>query len=118
MDKKLLYKRLADAVAIFHWILIAYLISGLFFQIAFPWYAKIHLIIVATVGISQLLWLGCPLVTLENALRAKYDPSAKYYGSFTYNAFKKIGITLPPIVISLQMIILLIITAVIVLVTS
>lgn len=118
MNNKLIYKRLADVVAILHWIVIVYLILGGGLQLLFPGYAIYHLIFVITVGLSQLIWLGCPLVALENALRAKYDPDTRYYGSFTYHALKKLGINVPPIVISLQMVVLFVITAGIVLVNN
>lgn len=76
-----LYHFLADFVVVFHFVWVAALLGG-WFLLRFKWYQPIHLTLLATTIISQLLFLGCPLVALENSLRMKYDPDVVYNGSF------------------------------------
>jgi hypothetical protein len=104
---------MADAVEIFHWFWIVVLILGIVIQIIFPWYQPIHLGIAISTIISQIIWRGCPLITLHHSLEIKYDPHASQYsGSFVYNKLKKIGITVPPIIIATQMLIVFIVSVV------
>ncbi len=40
--------------------------------------------------VSQIIWFGCSLTTLEHLLRRKADPSrGNYSGSFTETALRK-----------------------------
>ena len=83
------YRFLADAVSGFHYFWIVLLLSGVILQLVFPWYGPINAVILAITIVSQIVWLGCPLVTLENAFRKKYDPYACFSGSFVCNRLKK-----------------------------
>ncbi|NTW13931.1 MAG: DUF2784 domain-containing protein [Candidatus Moranbacteria bacterium] len=99
------YRVLADAVEVFHWVWIVLMMAGIPLQFIYPPYAPIHLTIVTATIISQILWLGCPLVALENALRAKYDPRRTYTGSFVCHFLKKrFNITVSPLVIVIQLV--------------
>ncbi len=78
-------KTLADIVFWFHMVWIGVLLSVIFLP---PHLQFLHTIAASATIASQVLWGGCPLVTLENALRD--DP---YTGSFTaYLLHKTFGI--------------------------
>src|SRR3989338_5197326 len=99
------YRKLADATFYFHWFWIGLLLIGSILQFFLPFYRTIHLIILTITIIAQVSWHGCPLVTLENALRAKYDPNEKMHGSFlSYYIEKWFGIKIPPAIIAIQLI--------------
>lgn len=107
------YRKLANATLWFHCIWVAILLGGIPLQIALPWYKPVHMVVLTTTIASQLLWLGCPLVALENALRARYDPSVTYRGSFICHYLKKwFGISVPPALISVQLIAMLVISGI------
>jgi hypothetical protein len=108
------YRKLADVVFWFHLVWAALLIGGSALQFVFPWYKPIQMVILTVTIASQILFLGCPIVGLENALRRKYDPSKTYTGSFVCHCLKKwFGIDLPPMVIFTVLIVLLAISIVI-----
>jgi hypothetical protein len=83
------YKEASIMVEWFHWIWIALLVSGLFIKGAFPWYAHIHNAVVATTVMSQILWLGCPIVAIQEDLMAKYDHHKHLHGSLTCYLIEK-----------------------------
>ncbi|NTW14615.1 MAG: DUF2784 domain-containing protein [Candidatus Moranbacteria bacterium] len=92
-----IYRILADSVMWFHWFWIALMLGGIFFSINHPWYVPFHGLIIATTITGQILFLGCPLVALESALRRKYDPSVSYTGSFTCHYLNEwFGIVVSP----------------------
>lgn len=98
------YRKLANIVFWFHWIWVAIILGSWITAAIFPWCRPIYLAVVTTTVISQVLWLGCPLVALENALRAKYDPSKVYSGSFICHYIKKqFGVRMSPLVITAQL---------------
>ena len=101
------YRRLANAVFLFHWFWIALLLGGVFIQTTFEWYKPIQMIVVTSSVAAQIIWLGCPLVALENALRAKYNPDERYYGSFVcYYLRRWLGVKVPPILITATLVII------------
>ena len=107
------YRKLANAVSVFHWIWVAILLGGISLQFAFQWYKPIHMIVLTTTIVSQVLWLGCPLVALENALRAKYDPKEMYYGSFICHYLKKrFGISMSPALITAQLVAMVVVSGI------
>ena len=87
----MLYKILADIIVIVHlfWILfmlIGFLLTlcGLFRrEFLDRWlFRTIHLFGIAYVSLLAIMGKYCPLTLWENTLRAKYDPSLTYPGSF------------------------------------
>lgn len=102
------YRKLANIVFWFHWVWVALLIGGGALQFIFPWYKPIQMVIVTVTITSQIVFLGCPIVALEKALRRKYDPSETYTGSFVCHYLKKwFGLDIPPVVIFILLIVLL-----------
>ena len=94
------YRLLADAVVVLHFIWIMVLLGGIWFSLKYKRYRPIHLTVTLTTIVSQLIWLGCPLVALEETLRRQYDPTRKYAGSFTvYYLHHYFGVEVPPLAI-------------------
>lgn len=107
------YRKLANATFWFHWIWVAILLGGIPMQITFQWYKPVHMVVLTTTLVSQLLWLGCPLVALENAFRAKYDPNTTYSGSFICHYLKKrFGISVSPTIIIVQLVAMAIVSGI------
>lgn len=82
------YEFLADAVAYLHVVVILALVLGIcsfpfresrFFQ-AYSLY--VHIPVLVVMISSQVLFLGCPLVDLENSLRSHVDPEYAPMESF------------------------------------
>ena len=95
----MVYRILANIVVLIHLILVLFMIHGFFFTI-FALFKKelldkwllrtTHLIGISCVVIINILDKSCPLTIWENILRAKYDPSATYPGSFIASYLVKI----------------------------
>ena len=106
MSREVIFRTLANLTFFVHLVVIVILIGGVVgvtsgFYIEHPVLLRIHTAIVAVTAISQLLFLGCPLVTLENALRQQYAPETKYYGSFVvYLLLRFTGIKVPIVLIT------------------
>lgn len=85
------YRKLSIFVFWFHMFWIALMLGGIGMAAAWDWYKPIHkVVMIATIG-SQILWLGCPLTTLEMIFKKKADPRAtNYKGSFTAFLLRKI----------------------------
>ena len=88
------FKALADAVAVLHVAIIVFLLSAAFGYKTwiFSKYTivrRLHIGTVAVTMLSQLIFLGCPLTTLEQSLRHQYDPTTYYYGSFVAHLLLK-----------------------------
>ncbi len=110
------YNVLADVVFWFHWIWIGALWAGIVLSTKYKWYWKYHLVIISSTLIAQLLFLGCPLVALENALRRRYDPSENYSGSFICHCLEKyFGIQLNPLCITLALLVIVALSAFVIL---
>jgi len=60
---------LGKTIFAFHMLWVVILIGGGVVSIAVGWYRPIHFAVVGVTVVSQLLFLGCPLTTLEVALR-------------------------------------------------
>ncbi len=102
------YRRLAIIVSWLHWVWIVLLIGGMALQFVLPWYTPIEMVVIFVTITSQILFLGCPMVTLENALHRKYDPSKTDTGSLVCRYLKKwFGLDIPPVVIFTLLIVLL-----------
>lgn len=103
MSTKQKYKTLANAVFVLHIVVIAMLLGGGFLAALLGgWYKQWNVIFVSTVIFSQILFLGCPLTTLEMAFRRKGDSSIEYGGSLTRWLFKRVfKHDLPPIIVAL-----------------
>jgi hypothetical protein len=98
------YRIAATITMVFHWVWAALLLIGIPIQLAVPGYRPFHLAAVTVTILSQLLWLGCPLMALENAFRSKYDSRATYTGSFLCHYLRKwLGIRVPPWVFTVQL---------------
>lgn len=88
----MIYKILADLIIIVHFTWILFMLLGFFwtvYAILFSqkffqrWvFRTLHLLGIFYVGSLSLLGQVCPLTIWENSLRAKYDPSQVYSGSF------------------------------------
>lgn len=85
------YKILADIIVITHfaWLLFMLLgfiltLRGIFHKEFFDrWlFRTLHLLGIAYVSLLAIMGKYCPLTLWENVLRAKYDPSLTYPGSF------------------------------------
>lgn len=84
---------------VFHLIWITLLLGGIFITIIYPSYIIIHKIILITTVISQVIFLGCPIVTVQNLIQRKYlnnlhEPICSFT-DFLLNKF--FGIHLSPI---------------------
>lgn len=87
----LLYRIAADAVVLFHFSYIAFVVFGLMAILAGlalgwrwvrgPRFRIAHLAAIAIVAAQSILGLVCPLTTLENALRLRAG-QASYPGAF------------------------------------
>ena len=95
----MLYKFLADTIVIVHlvWILFMLLgfiltLRGFFCKEFFDrWlFRTLHLLGIAYVSLLAIMGKYCPLTLWENTLRAKYDPSLTYPGSFMIHYFEKL----------------------------
>jgi len=83
-----MYLLLANIVAIIHVLVVIALFGG---SIAFftvkkyrgSIWDKLHSALVFVTMGTQIIFLGCPLTLIEQALRSRYNPSITYYGSFT-----------------------------------
>jgi hypothetical protein len=91
---KMSRETLADIVFWFHVFWIGVLVCAIFLP---PEFQVFHTIAASATIASQILWGGCPLVTLENALRENKN----YTGSFTAYLFRKFfGIEVQPSVVT------------------
>ncbi len=95
----MLYKFLADIIVIVHlgWIsfmLIGFILTlcGFFWKGFFDkWLFRIfHVFGIAYVSLLAIMGRYCPLTVFENMLRAKYDPSLTYPGSFMIYYFERL----------------------------
>lgn len=109
------YRTLADFVSWFHLFWVVLLLGGILMMAVFPWYRPIHMIVVTTTIVSQLIWLGnCPLMVLENSLRQQFEPERHYTSSFVqYCAQKWFKIKIPPALIAAQLLIVTILSAIV-----
>ena len=99
------YRILADFVFWFHWVWTALLPVGLVLSMKYEWYRRYYAVMVMSTLVSQLIFLGCPLVALENALRVQYDPKAKFGGSFICHYLKEyFGFQIAPEYITLALV--------------
>lgn len=83
------YRILADFVFWFHWVWISLLLGGTVLSRKYKWYKRYHVVVMTSTVFSQLIFLGCPLVALENTLRMQYNPEAKFSGSFICHYLKE-----------------------------
>lgn len=101
------YKLLADIVWIIHMMVVFVLCGSLlwaylafFRKIYWPYIVCTALSVVT--GISQLVFLGCPLTILEYELRSVYDPHVNVPKSFIVeNLYKLAGINVESLTVSI-----------------
>ena len=95
----MLYKILADAIVVIHFVWILLMLAGFIFTLCgFFWkgffdrwlFRTLHLCGIAYVSLLAIMGKYCPLTIWENALRAKYDPGLTYAGSFMIHYVEKI----------------------------
>ena len=102
------YKMLADLVFASHVVVIVMMLGGgvlaaSSFGQEHPGFRRFHVTFVVMVIISQILFLGCPLVELEYTLRHQYDPSIKPGGSFTVYLIRTlVGVTVPVVLVTIS----------------
>lgn len=98
------YRRLANAVNVFHWVWVGVLLTSLILPIAFPWMRPFTMVIIIVTGFSQVIWCRCPLGLLEESLRAKAGERPTPRAPFLVEALRRhFGIDVPPWVIAAQM---------------
>jgi|GEM_PF-3838014 len=112
------YLFFADFVFWFHWVVVAIIVVGGILIWKCPrltWFRILHLTTALSTVTSQLIWQGCPLVTLENALRRKDgDLNHIYFGSFLcYYLKTKFGIEVQPETIIFGLVIVTIISLIV-----
>ncbi len=80
-----MYQVLAVALDIFHLVWIGVMITTCILSIIpkRPLFKKIYLIVIGTTILLQIVFLGCPLTVLSQALRQCDDPSFSFDGGFT-----------------------------------
>jgi len=76
-----LYSLLADAVVVFHFLFIAFVVAGGVLAVRWPWMAWVHLPAVLWGAVIEFAGWICPLTPLENHLRLLGGQSA-YSGDF------------------------------------
>jgi len=95
----MLYKILADIIVLVHFIWILFMLIGFILNLyGFFWkeffdkwlLRMLHLFGIAYVSFLAIMGKYCPLTIWENTLRAKYDPSLTYPGSFIIHYIKKL----------------------------
>lgn len=86
----MIYKLLADAVVLIHFLWIIFLILGAFMGVKKRAIKVFHLsALLFAFGLQLLDWY-CPLTHLEVWLKAKHDPALAYRGSFIIHYLEKI----------------------------
>ncbi len=92
------YKIIADLTVVIHLLWILFMLAGFIIALGGFFNKKLfecarfrtlHLLGIIFVSITTATWRYCPLTILENTLRAKYDPSLVYPGSFIIHYFEK-----------------------------
>jgi len=86
---------LAVAVSIAHVAWIAAVLVLPYWALDRPRLQALQLAMLAIVLVFEIAIGGCPLTDLENALRARADPSATYGGGFIAHQFSRLGVALP-----------------------
>ena len=95
----MLYKILADLIVIMHFSWLLFMLTGFILTLCgFFWkgffdrwlFRTLHLFGIAYVSLLALMGKYCPLTVWENVLRAKYDPSLIYAGSFIIHYVEKL----------------------------
>jgi len=86
----MLYRVLADAVVLLHFLWIVFLFFGAFLGVRYRAARHIHI-----GGLAFAVWIQvfdwyCPLTHLEVWLRRRHDPSMGYAGSFIVHYAEKI----------------------------
>ena len=99
------YRVLADFVFWFHGVWIVLFLGGIVLSMKYRWYKRYHAVVVTSTIVSQLIFMGCPLVALENMLRMQYDPKTKFSGSFICHYLKEyFGFQISPEYITLALV--------------
>lgn len=95
----MLYKILADLIVLVHFAWILFMLAGFILTLCgFFWkgffdrwlFRTLHLFGIAYVSLLAIMGRYCPLTLWENTLRAKYDPSLVYPGSFMIHYAEKL----------------------------
>lgn len=107
------YEILADAVAYLHAAVIFVLVSGicsfLFYESRFfrAYFLYVYIPVLVVMISSQVLFLGCPLVNLENSLRAYVDPEYAPMESFiTTYCERYLGVYIAPELVTVAILLL------------
>lgn len=95
----MIYKILADAIVVTHFLWILFMLSGFVLTLTgFFWkgffdrwlFRTLHLLGIAYVSLLAIMGKYCPLTLWENTLRARYDPALTYPGSFMIHYAEKL----------------------------
>ncbi|MBU3911239.1 MAG: DUF2784 domain-containing protein [Candidatus Omnitrophica bacterium] len=95
----MVYKILADAIVVTHFLWILFMLSGFVLTLTgFFWkgffdrwlFRALHLLGIAYVSLLAIMGKYCPLTLWENTLRARYDPTLTYPGSFMIHYAEKL----------------------------
>jgi len=107
------YEQLADAVFWFHMVWVMYLLVGSWLFMVWKRFVPYYVVSVVTTVLGQLLWLGCPLVTLENTLRAMADHSYRPIDHFIVHYAKQyFGLEILPLFITMSLVVIFVLSAV------
>jgi hypothetical protein len=94
-----LYKILADTIVVFHFAWILFMLLGFILTLCgFCWkgfldrwlFRILHLLGIAYVSALAIMGKYCPLTLWENTLRARYDSTLTYPGSFMIHYAEKL----------------------------
>ena len=103
-DTQTVYSYLANGMIAFHFFWIFLIFFGSWLASKWEWYKPINVAVIASTGIGQILYLGCPLVALEKAIRIKAGSVEYYQGSFIcYWAKEWFGVNIPPGVLTVSL---------------
>lgn len=88
---------------------VAVLILGSWVGFVWHGYQPIAKVIMWSTIVSQLLWCGCPLTTIEQQLRSKYS-DVTYYGSFVCHVLRRCGIQVRPAHVTVGLFVIFVMT--------
>jgi cell division protein FtsW (lipid II flippase) len=104
-ETKNTYEKLADGVMVFHLVWIVILLGGIYLSIRYEWYKPVHFVVLSSTILSQILFLGCPIVQLESSIRQKVGETNCMDGGFICHYSKQwLGITMSPDIITLSLV--------------
>lgn len=91
----MIWKILADVVALVHGLWALIVLIGPLISFRWPSFRWVHVLMMGFTITLMLAGKYCPLTFLEHRLRERFDPSRKHEGGFIVNALSKYaGVTM------------------------